>query len=118
MTSPDLPDDEPLTQYGHESDDPPFRNTTRSYETDVSLIRGRLSARDAASLVRRRGERYQVTDQDRVRHTTARRLRSAGFVVRATPTRRIPGHVSAEVQNPEDVWDNSARSRFDDCFDE
>ena len=110
--------DEPLTQYGHEGDDPPFRNATRSYETDVSLIRGRLSPSEAASLIRRQGERYLVTDRDRVRHTTAGRLRTAGFVVRATPTRRIPGHVSVELQDPEDVWDNSARSRFDDCFDE
>lgn len=118
MVPPDVGDDEPLTQYGHEGDDPPFRNATRSYETDVSLIRGRLSARDAASLVRRQGEAYQVTDQDKVRHTTAGCLRSSGFVVRATPSRRIPGHVSVELQNPEDVWDNSARSRFDECFDE
>jgi len=118
VTAPDVPDDEPLTQYGHEGDDPSFRNATRSYETDVSLIRGQLSARAAASLVRRQGERYQLTDQDRVRHSTAGRLRSAGFVVRATPTRRIPGHVSVELQNPEDVWDDSLRRRFDDCFDE
>lgn len=118
MVSPEVPDDEPLTQYGREGDDPPFRNATRSYETDVSLIRGSLSAREAASLVRRQGDRYQVTNQDRVRHTTAGRLRISGFVVRATPTRRIPGHVSVELQNPEDVWDNSARSRFDESFDE
>ena len=97
---PDVGNDEPLTQYGHEGDDPPLKNATRSYETDVSLIRGRLSARDAASLIVRQGERYQVTDRDRVRHTTAGLLRSAGFVVRATPTRRIPDHVSAELQDP------------------
>jgi hypothetical protein len=114
----DVPDEEPLTQYGHAGDDPPFRNATRSYETDVSLIRGRLSAREAASLIRRQGDRYQVTDRDRVRHTTAELLRTAGFVVRATPSRKIPGHVSVELPSPEDVWDNSARSRFDDCFDE
>lgn len=118
VVPPDVPDDEPLTQYGHERDDPPFRNATRSYETDVSLIRGQLSAREAASLIRRQGERYEVTDRDRVRHTTAGRLRSAGFVVRATPSRRIPGHVSVELPDPEDVWDNSARSRFDECFEE
>ena len=118
MAPPDVGDDEPLTQYGHEGDDPPFRNATRSYETDVSLIRGRLTPGEAASLVRRQGGRYQVTDRDKVRHTTAGRLRSAGFVVRSTPSRRIPGHVSVELPNPEDVWDNSARSRFDDCFGE
>ncbi|MHB1536039.1 MAG: hypothetical protein ACYC1D_15800 [Acidimicrobiales bacterium] len=118
MAPSDVPDDEPLTQYGHEGDDPPFRNATRSYETDVSLIRGQLTAREAANLVRRQGERYQLTDQDKVRHTTAGRLRAAGFVVRATPTRRVAGHVSAELQSSEDVWDNSARSRFDECFDE
>jgi hypothetical protein len=102
----DVGDDEPLTQYGHEGDDPPFRNATRSYETDVSLIRGQLSASEAATLIRRQGARYQLTAQDRVRHTTAARLRSAGFVVRATPTRRIPGHVSVELPDPKDVWDN------------
>lgn len=118
MVFPDLPDDEVLTQYGHTGDDPPFRNATRSYETDVSLIRGRLSAREAATLIRRQGQRYQVTDRDGVRHTTAGRLRSAGFVVRATPSRKIPGHVSVELQNAEDVWDNSVRSRFDECFEE
>jgi len=134
VAPPDVGDDEPLTQYGHEGDDPPFRNATRSYETDVSLIRGRLTPGEAASLVRRQGGRltpgeaaslvrrqggrYQVTDRDKVRHTTAGRLRSAGFVVRSTPSRRIPGHVSVELPNPEDVWDNSARSRFDDCFGE
>lgn len=118
MVPPDVGDDEPLSQYGHDSDDPPFRNATRSYETDVSLIRGRLSPREAASLIRRQGERYEVTDRDRVRYTTAGQLRSAGFVVRATPSRRIPGHVSVEFQKADDVWDNSARSRFDDCFDE
>ena len=118
MVSPDVPDDEPLTQYGLEGDDPPFRNATRSYETDVSLIRGRLNAREAATLIRRQGERYEVTDRDRVRHTTAGRLRAAGFMVRATPSRRIPGHVSAELQDPEHVWDNSVRSRFDACFEE
>ena len=118
MVSPDLPDDEPLTPYGLEGADPPFRNATRSYESDVSLIRGRLSAREAATLIRRQGERYDVTERDRVRNTTAGRRRAACFVVRATPTRRIPGHVSAELQSPEDVWDNSARSRFDECFEE
>ena len=118
MVPPEVGDDEPLTQYGREGDDPPFRNATRSYETDVSLIRGRLSPSEAASLIRREGARYQVTERDRVRHTTAGLLRTAGFVVRATPTRRIPGHASVELQNPEDVWENSARSRFDDCFDE
>ena len=117
VVPPDVGDAEPLTQYGHEGDDPPFRNATRSYETDVSLIRGKLSAREAASLIRRQGERYPVTHQDRVRYTTAGRLRSAGFAVRATPSRRMPGHVSVELQNPDDVWDNSARSRFDECFD-
>jgi hypothetical protein len=39
MIPPDVRDDEPLTQYGHAADDPPFRNVTRSYETDVSLVR-------------------------------------------------------------------------------
>lgn len=105
VVTPEVGDDEPLTQYGHEGDDPPFRNATRSYETDVSLIRGQLSTRDAASLIRRQGERYEVTERDRVRHTTV-------------PSRRIPGHVSVELQNPEDVWDNSARNRFGDCFEE
>jgi hypothetical protein len=101
VVPPEVSDDEPLTQYGYEGDDPPFRNATRSYETDVSLIRGPLSARDAAILIRRQGERYQVTDRDRVRHTTAGRLCSAGFVVGATPSRRIPGHVFVELQNAE-----------------
>ena len=55
MAPSDVPDDEPLTHYGHESYDPPFRNATRSYETEVSLICGQRSAREAASLIRHRG---------------------------------------------------------------
>jgi hypothetical protein len=115
VVSPDVPDDEPLTQYGHDSDDPPFRNATRSYETDVSLIRGRLTAREAATLIRRQGERYQVTG-----FATRRRDGSAppALWFAARRRRRIPGHVSAELQSPGDVWDNSARSRFDECFEE
>jgi hypothetical protein len=94
-----------------------FRRAPRRHERDVSLLAGRLTAREAAMAVRH-GRREYFPSKDVVRYTTVGRLRDAGFVVRSTPSPMITNHVSVEYDGDwtDDVA-NDAAKRFDDCFD-
>lgn len=77
----------------------------------LSVIQGVLDTPGAAKYVR-----FQVHipyEGDGVRHAQVSNLRAAGFVVKRTPTRRNPIHVSVST---EAEWDAECGQRFDQCF--
>lgn len=118
MTPEELADEEALAQYGRENSDEPcidprFRCVPRfeDGERDVSLLRGQMTIHEAAQAVCRR----PAKPGDVVRHTTAGALRSAGFLVSHTPTKRNKEHVSVEHQGK---WTENMRKAFDLAFDE
>ena len=51
--------------------------------------------------------------RDAARYTTAGILRSRGFLVTHTPTKRIPEHVSVSKDGE---WDVDVCNDFDSCF--
>lgn len=102
-----IEDGEVLTQYG--TADAAFRKEPRVTDFGViSLILGAVDPLAAAAIVRGRGRLGDGTDA--VRHTTAGRLRSRGFTVTHSPSRRNSLHVSAGCDG---VWNEEA---FDQCF--
>lgn len=105
-----LVDDDELTQFGEHNE--PFRNNLRPeiFETELSLILGRQSARDVGLFVRRHS-----SPKDRARYTTVGLLRLANFTVRHTPSPGNPLHVSVELPG-EGPWDESLETEFDKCF--
>jgi hypothetical protein len=116
----DIPDDAPLTQYGEirPSKEPQFRKKPREeiFETDVSLIWGRLTPSEASRRVT-----HVVSPLAAARYTTAGALRAVGFAVRHTPGRSNPKHVSVvpDTEHPEPAdWDDSMAESFDKCFTE
>ncbi|GIG85139.1 hypothetical protein Pen02_00750 [Plantactinospora endophytica] len=109
-----LTDDTELTQYGEHGQE--FRNSLREEigELDLSLILGRQTAMAAALLVTK-----TVPPVAAARYTTAGALRRRGFVVKHSPTKGSPLHVSVfppqgEVGPVE--WDTSLAKAFDECF--
>jgi hypothetical protein len=111
-------DDEWLTQHGviRPGGHRDYRNCLRTdpgkAEADMSLIRGRLSPEEAG--VARLG-RARRSRRDAARHTTARRLRVAGFRVEHTPRfPRAPMHVS--VYWDRGHWNEETAKLFDGCF--
>lgn len=110
-----LLDSEELTQYGREGTSPVFRDAPRSsQETELSMLRGHLSAAEAAIYVRKRS---QADDRDQVRYTTVGRLRDLGFEVTHTPSRRNPDHVSVRVPEGRVPWEDAERGAFVKAFD-
>lgn len=113
----DLPDEAVLTQFGETSTDPPFRNVLRSDigETELSLILGGVDALAASMLVTKTIAPFRVC-----RTTTVGILREQGFVVRHSPTRGNPLHVSVYspiLENGESAeWGIALAKRYDDCF--
>jgi hypothetical protein len=96
------------TQYGRIGD---FHNKPRwEQENALSLVRGRVTRREAAKLVGRRPSRG-----DAVRYTTYESLEAAGFIVRPDPQPLNPDHVLVEYPGE---WDEDVCERFDSCFDE
>ena len=87
----------------------------------MSMRIGKLTARQACYLVL--GNRTTATDIARacVRHTTAGRLRAAGFAVIHTPGRVQNGThctVTWLQRGEESLWVPTAMARFDSCFNE
>jgi hypothetical protein len=112
-------EDEWLTQHGviRAGGHRDFRNYLRTdpgkTEADMSLIRGRLSPEEAG--VARLGPPSRRSRRDAARHTTARRLRAAGFRVEHTPRfPRSPWHVSVYWDHGE--WNEDTAKLFDRCF--
>lgn len=105
-----------------------FLNAPRiDTEREVSLLRGKLTVEEATRYRFRRGGTAAIqaaVDRAGVRHTTAGRLRQAGFAVVRTPGRMVSGpHVSVvwPADDPlrrQDVpWPDSIATRFAECFD-
>jgi hypothetical protein len=112
----DLPPKQALTQYGTRGPTPEgvrvfFRNrpNPRAPERGMSLLAGQLAPYEAAMTVRQEW----VPRRDGVRWTTVEQLTAAGFVVRSTPNRMNPRHVSVEHEGE---WTDDVAKRFDDCF--
>ena len=117
-----IADDEPLSQYGKvesRPNTPVFRSRRRENEPGLSLLKGTLTA---AEIARRVLGRSGSSSKDRVRHTTAGKLRKAGFAVIHTPTQVNQKHCSVVLLNTDDgldyetEWSDDVSSRFDECF--
>jgi hypothetical protein len=80
-------------------------------ETDVSLLLGPMSPKEAASKVLRGGDEEGVG----VRRTTVGKLRQAGFVVAHTPNRRNRDHVSVSLER---AWTDDDSNSFSSCFEQ
>ncbi|GHA70676.1 hypothetical protein GCM10010372_82310 [Streptomyces tauricus] len=100
----DIPPEKILSQYGTAW----FKDRPEGYWA-LSLWEGPLTADDATRRVARR----QATPSDRVRHTTAARLREAGFCVFSS---RHTGHVSVMLKGATSPWPDAAAAAFDECF--
>jgi len=108
----ELDDSVELTQFVFFDEEP--RNAPRPRDQDgLSLLRGRLSTNQAARYVRRKSP--SPFDGDSVRHTTVGQMRRAGFVIKATPSRSIPIHVSVST---EAEWEEITMENFASCFTE
>lgn len=103
-----------------------FLNAPRvETEREVSLLRGRLTVEEATRYRVRRGGEVAIkaaVERSEVRHTTAGRLRQAGFAVVHTPGRRVNGpHVSVvwPADDPlgrQDIpWPDGVEAGFADC---
>ena len=75
----------------------------------LSLLRGRLTTREAARFVR--GAKWP-SPGDGVRHIQTKTLRAAGFEIRSTPNKRNPLHVSV---SREAQWGQAEGALFDGC---
>jgi hypothetical protein len=106
----ELSDDEPLTQYVFARNSPQDRPRLR--ESDgLSLLRGALTANEAAGFVRLHVN--SAYDDDTVRYTYVGRLRAAGFEVVATPSKRIAIQVSVRQRAG---WSDQTCAAFNACF--
>ena len=109
-TEDELSDDEALTQFVFARNPPQDR--PRPGDLDgLSLLRGALTANEAAGYVRRHVN--AAYDDDRVRYTYVGRLRAAGFEVVAAPSKRIAIQVSVSRGAG---WSDQARADFNACF--
>ena len=112
-----LADAEDLTQFGETGVvGPQFPNRLRAHqgEVEMSLILGRQTPL-AASLIVTKGWTPTAT----TRYTLAGTLRRAGFVVKHSPTKSNPLHVSVFApESPEGPvdWDDELAKRYDECF--
>jgi hypothetical protein len=118
-------DDEVLTQHGWTRS--PFRSQPRiDRELGLSVLRGQVSLEEAAQYVLQ-GE--QPTERQllksRIRRTTAKALRQAGFAVVHTPGRILASAhctVAWPDRNPLEAplvpWPAEVSERFDSCFNE
>ena len=109
-TEDELSDDEALTQFVFARNPPQDR--PRPGDLDgLSLLRGALTANEAAGYVRRHVN--SAYDDDTVRYTYVGQLRAAGFEVVAAPSKRIAIQVSVSRGAG---WSDQACSDFNACF--
>lgn len=105
-----VPNDQVLTQYGTSRKG--FHNQPRwERETQLSVIMGRLTPREAGDFVRRHGAQLPFAG-DRARYTTAGRLRANGFTV--DQTGNDPRHVSVGYPL---LWNAEVCKAFDAAFE-
>lgn len=102
-----------LTQYGREGSKQTF-SPRPDRERAQSLTVGPCTVDQVTRIVAGRFPDIR----DRVRHTTAGRLRAAGFVVMSSPTARNPDHVSVYGPDGTVPWDDDKQAAFDMCFQE
>lgn len=105
----EIDDDEMLTQYGSTlkpPGGPTFRRKPARDQTNVSLVRGKLTVEQVTALVALR----DAGEEDCARHVVAKALRHEGFVVRHDPLPANPDHVAVEFGGP---WTDSVGKRFD-----
>lgn len=107
-------DDEILTHYGVAGQ--PWKNTPPIADGyyELSVIRRDRDAAFAASVVLA-GGLPRPDGKDRVRWCLAGTLRTKGFEVQHTPTRRNPDHCSVSHR---DEWTPAVAGDFDSCFTE
>lgn len=119
----DVPEDETVTQTGHQDlrgndrwSRPrfAFRSGLRTDrgENYMSVIVGRLTPEEAVPPVNPGDE---AGTADAVRYALVRDLRTVGFDVRYQSSRTVPGHVAITIGRP---WDAGVVERFDACFHE
>ena len=106
----ELSDDEALTQFVFARTPPQDRPRPGDRDA-VSLLRGALTANEAAGYARRNVN--SADHDDLVRYTYVGRLRTAGFEVVAAPSKRIAIHVAVSRTNG---WSEQARAVFNGCF--
>jgi hypothetical protein len=95
-------------------------------ETEVSMLRGRWTVKDACEYVRPSAKPLSEAKLARadVRYTTAQQLRDAGFAVVHTPGKKFPNgpHVSIvwpnenPLQNQTVPWPPKVSTAFAACF--
>lgn len=118
-----LQDHEVITQFGKvEPGLETFRVQLRTGETDMSVLRGALTAEDAALQVYGRSRLSELdVAASRVRHTVASALRTEGFIVGHTPGKVKPLHVSVfwpgtDLGNYVAPWPIKVTEMFEACF--
>ena len=131
----DLPPDEctpaelPLTQTNNPGEGFPTAPKLMSGEVDLSLLRGRLSLRDAVTARFHNSSQHRLAaleklDEYAVRYTTAGALRTAGFVVVHTPGPVLNGlHTSVVLGYDQEArmavplpWSDELGLALDACF--
>jgi hypothetical protein len=117
----DLDDEDWVSQYGTihmPISGKPFkgRPPIDGDSLELSLLVGKLTPDEAARTVNPRRVQGAMPG-DGVRHARVGKLRSAGFLVWRSPTRRIPGHVSVMPIDCGTSWSDDESLRFDDCFE-
>jgi hypothetical protein len=108
-----LLDDEELTHYGCAATCPTVFRGPKNGETEASMIRGRITAPEAAILVRKK---WTPDPRDRVRYTTVGQLRHLKFNVVHTPNPSNPDHVSVRVPRVEGPWNDDERAKLERAF--
>jgi hypothetical protein len=83
---------------------------------ELSLLDGKLTPDEAAKIVNRRRV-HGAFPGDGVRHALAGKLRSSGFRVWRSPTKKIPSHVSVMPLDGNRPWTDDDSQRFEDCFE-
>jgi hypothetical protein len=109
-----LLDDEELTHYGCTATGPTVFRGPKDDETEASMIRGRITAAEAAILVRKK---WTPDPRDRVRYTTVGHLRRLKFDVVHTPNPSNPDHVSVRAPRVEGPWSDDERAKLEKAFD-
>ncbi|MEV5553010.1 hypothetical protein AB0L44_05090 [Nonomuraea wenchangensis] len=117
----DLDDDDWVSQFGtiHAPiGGKPFKCRPFIHEDpqELSLLLGKLTPDEAATTVNRR-RAGSALPGDGVRHARVGKLRSEGFRVWRSPTRKIPGHVSVMPLDGNRSWTDDDSQRFDGCFE-
>ncbi|SDT39795.1 hypothetical protein SAMN04489716_3614 [Actinoplanes derwentensis] len=78
------------------------------------MFAGCRTVEEMARLVQRR----PAQSRDRVRYTTAEKLRAAGFVVTSDPRSMNAAHVCVSLPDGSVPWDDDTEKAYESCFKE